>query len=139
MLIGIACSSQTITGPQAVKYYGKRWSIEPNFRDTKDIRFGMGMSYMRIRNTQRRDRLFFISALSITLLTLLGAAGEAAGLDRTLKANTSKKRTHSLFKQGCMWYDLIPNMPEARLIPLMTEFSILLKERHFFVGIYECI
>lgn len=135
----IACSSQTITGPQAVKYYGKRWSIEPNFRDTKDIRFGMGMSYMRIRNTQRRDRLFFISALSITLLTLLGAAGEAAGLDRTLKANTSKKRTHSLFKQGCMWYDLIPNMPEARLIPLMTEFSILLKERHFFVGIYECI
>jgi hypothetical protein len=31
---------------------------------------------------------------------LLGAAGEALGYDRHLKSNTSKKRTHSLFRQG---------------------------------------
>jgi hypothetical protein len=50
---------------------------------------------------------------AIVLLTLLGKAGESLGLDRHLKVNTSKHRTHSLFRQGCLLYDLIPNMPEA--------------------------
>jgi hypothetical protein len=40
-----------------------------------------------------------------------------------LKSNTSKTRTHSLFRQGCMLYDLIPNMPEHRLLPLMQKFN----------------
>jgi hypothetical protein len=53
------------------------------------------------------------------LLTLPGTAGERLGMDRLLKSNTSKTRTHSLFRQGCMLYELIPNMPEHRLVPLM--------------------
>jgi hypothetical protein len=65
----------------------------------------------------RRDRLWLLNAFAIMLLTLLGAAGEALGYDRYLKSNTTKRRTHSLFRQGCMLYDLIPNMPEARLLP----------------------
>jgi len=36
-------------------------------------------------------------------------------MDRHLKSNTVKTRSHSLFRQGCMLYDLIPNMPENRL------------------------
>ena len=36
-------------------------------------------------------------------------------MDRLLKSNTSKTCTHSLFRQGCMLYELIPNMPEHRL------------------------
>jgi hypothetical protein len=39
-------------------------------------------------------------------------------MDRQLKSNTSKTRSHSLFRQGCMLYELIPNMPEHRLAPL---------------------
>ena len=35
-------------------------------------------------------------------LSLLGAAGERIGYDRWLKANTVKRRTHSLFRQGLM-------------------------------------
>lgn len=63
----------------------------------------------------------------IALLTLLGAAGESLGYDRMLKANTVKKRTHSLFRQGCMLYDLIPNMPEQRLPPLIEKFEEMLR------------
>ena len=37
------------------------------------------------------------------------------GYDRYLKSNTAKRRTHSLFRQGCMLYELIPTMPEVRL------------------------
>jgi hypothetical protein len=44
-------------------------------------------------------------------------------MDRLLKSNTSKTRTHSLFRQGCMLYELIPTMPEHRLTPLMEKFA----------------
>ncbi|MEO5375634.1 MAG: DUF1073 domain-containing protein [Alphaproteobacteria bacterium] len=42
--------------------------------------------------------------------------------------NTVKRRTHSLSRQGCMLYDLIPNMPEARLRPLLERFFELLQQ-----------
>ena len=72
--------------------------------------------------------LWLLNAFAIALLTLLGAAGEALGYDRYLKSNTSKRRTHSLFNQGCMLYDLIPNMPQARLLPLIKRFVDMLAE-----------
>jgi hypothetical protein len=83
----------------------------------------MGLSATRIGEPTRRDRLLLINAFAMALLTLLGAAGESLGLDRLLKSNTSKTRTHSLFRQGCMLYDLIPTMPEHRLVPLVTRFA----------------
>ena len=75
------------------------WCIEPSFRDTKDLRFGMGMTAIRIADPARRDRLLLISAFAMALPTLLGTAGESLGMDRQLKSNTSKTRTHSLFRQ----------------------------------------
>ena len=44
-------------------------------------------------------------------------------MDQLLKSNTSKTRSHSLFHQGCMLYELIPNMPEQRLAPLAAAFA----------------
>src|SRR3978361_1931148 len=98
-----------------INLYAKRWGIECAFRDTKDLRFGMGMSAMHISTPDRRDRLWLINAFAVVLLTLLGAAGEALGYDRHLKSNTAKRRTHSVFRQGCMLYELVPNMPTIRL------------------------
>jgi len=111
-----------------INHCAKRWTIEPQFRDTKDLRFGMGLSSTRISEPMRRDRLLLISAFATALLTLLGAVGESLGMDRLLKSNTSKTRTHSLFRQGCirqgyMLYELIPNMPEHQLAPLMERFA----------------
>jgi len=82
----------------------------------------MGMSALRIADPQRRDRRFLLNAFAIVLLTLLGAAGESLVMDRHLKSNTSKRRIHSLFRQGCLLYDLIPNMSETRLRPLIDRF-----------------
>jgi hypothetical protein len=119
-----------------IALYAKRWSIECGFRDTKDPRFGMGMGSMRVSTPQRRDRLWLLAAFAVALLTLLGAAGEALGYDRHLKSNTAKHRTHSLFRQGCMLYELIPNMPEARLRPLMQKYSDLLLEQPVFAQLF---
>jgi len=115
-----------------VNHYAKRWTIEPAFRDTKDLRFGMGLSSTRIGEPTRRDRLLLVSAFATALLTLLGAVGEGLGMDRLLKSNTSKTRTHSLFRQGCMLYELIPNMPEHRLVPLMEKFTKAVSETGLF-------
>jgi hypothetical protein len=45
-----------------------------------------------------------------------------------LKSNTVKTRSHSLFRQGCMLYDLIPNMPEHRLTPLINRYAEILQQ-----------
>ena len=83
----------------------------------------MGMAELENRqHPMRRDRLLFLNALAILLLTLLGAAGESLGMDNDLRTSTTKRRTHSLFRQGCMWFGLIPNMPEPRLRPLLIKF-----------------
>jgi DDE family transposase len=129
----IATSHRDATSREIVNHYAKRWTIEPGFRDAKDLRFGMGMSALRISDPQRRDRLLLLNALAVVLLTLLGAAGESLGLDRLLKSNTSKRRTHSLFRQGCLLYDLIPNMPEHRLRPLVVKYAELLSQNSVFV------
>src|SRR4051794_33699642 len=120
----LASSDREAMAATLVNHYAKRWTIEPQFRDTKDLQFGMGLSATRIGEPMRRDRLLLISAFATALLTLLGAVGERLGMDRLLKSNTSKTRTHSLFRQGCMLYDLIPNMPEHRLAPLMQAFNV---------------
>jgi hypothetical protein len=87
----------------------------------------------RIESTQRRDRLFLLNAFAIVLLTLLGAACDASDYDRYLKANTSTKRTHSLFQQDCMVYDL---MPDRSLPLIMQQFEIIIDEHNDFTDVY---
>src|SRR4249920_4265216 len=96
----------------------------------------MGMAEIRIAEPERRDRLLLISAFAMALLTMLGTAGESLGMDRLLKSNTSKTRTHSLFRQGCMLYELIPNMPEHRLVPLMEAFARVVSGGPEFSGLF---
>ena len=135
----LAASSTTATAKELTGYYGRRWGIECSLRDTKDLRFGMGMGSMHVKTPERRDRLWLINAFAVVLLTLLGAAGEALGYDRMLKTNTAKRRVHSLFRQGCMLYDLIPTMPEARLRPLMQRFSLMLQEQPLFTNVFGAV
>jgi hypothetical protein len=135
----IATSLRDATARDIVDHYAKRWTIEPSFRDAKDLRFGMGMSALRISDPQRRDRLLLLNALAVVLLNLLGAAGESLGLDRLLKSNTSKRRTHSLFRQGCLLYDLIPNMPEHRLRPLIAKYAELLSRNSAFTETFGLV
>src|SRR5271166_2982828 len=128
----LAASDAKLSARQIVNLYAKRWTIEPGFRDSKDLRFGMGLSVLRIGDPQRRDRLLLLNALAILLLTLLGAAGESLGMDRLLKSSTVKRRVHSLFRQGCLLYDLIPNMPEQRLRPLLVKYAEFLNQNRVF-------
>lgn len=135
----LATSRSDLAASEIVKYYGKRFSIEETFRDTKNVHLGMGLSATHIKNEDRRDRLMFIAALAHMLLTLLGAAAEKCGLDRTAQSNTSAKRQLSLYNQGLYWYMAIPNMREARLEILVAAYGEILKEHQFTSELFSVV
>jgi hypothetical protein len=135
----LATSFTEASAAEVVEAYSDRFSCEETYRDIKDLRFGMGLSSMSVGTPERRDRLLLVSAMAHALLTLLGAAGESLGMERHLKVNTSKKRTYSLFRQGCMYYQAIPMMPDERLQPLVERFAQLVREQPFFTEAFGFI
>jgi hypothetical protein len=117
---------------EIVNLYSRRFTIEESFRDMKNLRFGMGLSDTRIGSPERRDRILLVGAVAAALLTLLGAAGEAVGLDRRMKANTSKERTHSLLNQGIFYFDWLLTMRDERARPLVQAFDELVRNQATF-------
>lgn len=120
----LATSHGDRTGAEIVELYGKRFTIEETFRDQKNLRFGMGFSDTRIADPDRRDRMLLISAI---------------GHDKWLKANTVKKRTVSLLRQGLMHYGALPNMKPDMIEPLMAKFGEMLREQRTFRDIFGLI
>jgi hypothetical protein len=110
-----------------INYYGKRWGTECSYRDEKNLRFGFGLKTAKISSIQRRDRLLLISAIAIIFLTLLGAASEVIGFDKYIKANTVKRRTHSLYTQGKIILNLLKNMKSYWFEQLNYEMRNLTK------------
>ena len=135
----LAASTADEPARALIKLYAKRWEIEGGFRDTKDLRFGMGLGSMHVSTPDRRDRLWLINAFAVVLLTLLGAAGEQLGYDRHLKTNTTRRRTHSLFRQGSMLYELMPNMTDFLLLPLIERFAQMLAAQPLFAQMFGAI
>ena len=132
----ISTSRSDLTAAKVTKLYGRRFTIEETFRDQKDARFGLGLSSTHIGKPARRDRLLLIAAMAEALLVLLGAAGEAAKLDRMLQTNTAKKRQLSLFRQGLIWYEFLPGLAEKHARLLMREFDRLISAHAVFSEAY---
>lgn len=128
----LASSRGDLTGAAIKDLYARRFTVEENLRDTKDLHFGLGLRATHVGDPARRDRLLLLVALGEGLLTLLGAAAEAVGFDKMLKVNTVKRRTHSLFRQGRYWYGAIPTMRDDWLRTLMTAFGEVLTQHRVF-------
>lgn len=126
----LATNLENATAAEVVKLYDRRFTIEETFRDEKDLRFGMGLRATHIRNAERRDRLLMLLAIAIAFLTLIGAASERTGMDAWLRANTVKRRTHSLFRQGTHWYRSLPTMRDEWFQKLMSGLADVLAEHH---------
>ena len=58
---------------------------------------------------------------------------------RPKRSNTTQRRTHSLLRQGIMLYQLIPTMPEHRLMPLVGKFAEMLAAHPVFVEMFGAI
>jgi hypothetical protein len=128
----LATNGPDETAGSAVKTYSRRFSCEEMFRDIKDPHFGMGLLDSKIKNTDRRDRLLWLSAVAQAILSMLGRAGEETGLSRYFRADTRKKRKYNFFRQGVMYYDDLPMMREEWAVPLLKRFDSILTESGVF-------
>jgi len=67
------------------------------------------------------------------------AAAWVPKADRLLKANTSKRLTYAFFRQGCFYYQALPNMREAELRPLIERFAQLVIEHPVFREVFGLV
>jgi hypothetical protein len=125
-------SQREHNGREIIDLYAKRFECEEGFRDFKDRRYGLGLRFTSIANPQRRERLLLIVAIAYFLLTLAGVTSEKLGIDRIIKANTAKKRTHSLFRQGReVLTGVLPNAFENRFIQAFQRLFGIAMEKGF--------
>ena len=75
--------------------------IEHDFRDTKDPKWGIGLSSTGTRDQKRLTILLLVGSLGLLMLWLLGLAAEMKKLQYQFQANTVKnKRVLSLVFLG---------------------------------------
>jgi len=122
----LASSRSDLTGPAITRLYSTRFSVEETFSDGKNPHLGLGLKQTVRERHDRRATLFLLAVLAHALLTRLGQAGEALGMDRWLGA--TRPRPYSRFRQGQRLFDLIPTMEQQRLRTLLQRFGQLLRE-----------
>jgi len=84
-------SGNTKISKKIVKAYKRRMKIEHDFRDTKDMKCGLGLNLTRTKDAQRLATMLLIAALAAMTLTLIGLAAESKKLHYRFQANTIKK------------------------------------------------
>ena len=84
--------------------------------------------------------MLLVSATAIALLTILGAAGEATGLDRRMRARQHLEGTGAFAAQpGVFYFDWLLTMSDDRARALMQRFDELLREQATFCEIFGLI
>lgn len=75
-----------------VRLYAQRMRIEQQFRDTKNLARGMGLSQSKSRGQQRLQALLLIAHITQLAKRLIGEAAKAQQLALQLISNNTKKR-----------------------------------------------
>ena len=75
-----------------VKLYGERMTIEQQFRDTKNVSLGMGLSQTRSDGQRRLQALLLIAHIAQLAKRLIGEAAKAMQLELQLMSNNIKHR-----------------------------------------------
>jgi Transposase DDE domain len=75
-----------------VKLYAQRMTIEEQFRDTKNLALGMGLSQSKSRGQSRLQALLLIAHIAQMAKRLIGEAAKAQQLELQLMSNNTKNR-----------------------------------------------
>lgn len=71
-----------------IKSYQRRMKIEHDFRDTKDVKWGIGLNLTRTADKERLATLLIVGALGLLMLMLIGLSAEKRNLQYQFQANT---------------------------------------------------
>jgi hypothetical protein len=88
----LACSAHELSASCISRIYASRMRCEQAFRDGKNLRFGLGLGHVSVRQTERLHVLLLLVALALWAASLLGCLGEKAGAAKPLQANTVTTR-----------------------------------------------
>lgn len=76
-----------------VRLYAQRMRIEQQFRDTKNLAYGMGLSQSKSRGQQRLQALLLIAHIAQLAKRLIGEAAKANQLALQLTSNATRNRS----------------------------------------------
>ena len=80
-----------LTAAAIVALYAQRMRIEQAFRDTKNLRVGMGLEVARSRSAARLQMLLLIAHLAMFVQRLIGEAARTAQLELSLSATRNRR------------------------------------------------
>lgn len=101
-----------------VQIYKKRMKIEHEFRDTKDVQWGIGLSYSGTRDPQRLQILLLLGWLALFLSWLIGFMTELKKGHYDYQANTVK--THRVLSLVFLGLQVILHDPTSITIANLT-------------------
>lgn len=86
---------------EIVGSYGQRFTCEESYKDQKnDPGDGFHLDCVKLGTAARWDRLWLVFAWSYYWLNIAGWDAEVRGVDARWRANTTKTRTHALWRLG---------------------------------------
>lgn len=97
----VAVMSDQPAGPQRLKEYARRMSIEQSFRD--DQSGGFDLEHTQLRHAERLERLLLAVALATLWCHELGEQVLRAGEDARREIDPGPTRELSLFQLGLRW------------------------------------
>ena len=92
-----------------------------------------------LRKAGRRITFRGQAYLSMLRGRRMSRAAKTTSFVKSLKTNTSAKRTLSLLNQGLCWYRALPNMPNDRARTLLGAFESLMNQHEYFGAIFAAI
>jgi hypothetical protein len=90
---------------QVVEIYGCRMQIEQTFRDTKNPRWGLGLSQSQTHDPDRWSILLMIGALVIFALWVIGLAAQQEGYRIEYGSRKKAAKTLSIISLARWWIE----------------------------------
>ena len=102
-LLAASISLAHLSAEAVVAIYAQRMQIEQAFRDTKNPRFGLGLSYSGSRSTARWAALALVASLAEFVIRLTGQCAANAKMQYDLQLTNRRKRAEiSVIRLGML-------------------------------------
>lgn len=109
-LLASSVGLQHMNAASIVALYAQRMRIEQSFRDTKNLRLGMGLDAARSRSAERLQMLLLIAHLALFVQRLIGECARKTQLELPLTANRRTRRAEiSVLTLGRRILDVAPH------------------------------
>lgn len=108
-LLASSAGLQHLKASAIVALYAQRMRIEQSFRDTKNLRVGMGLEVARSRSAARLQMLLLIAHLAMFVQRLIGESARAAQLELFMRATSNRRYAEvSVLTLGRRILDIAP-------------------------------